>query len=87
MLALVAAQESRSQLQAGGWQVLHVAVIRHCGQKQQEKQEKEEEKGDGAVAVLYILGLWGQAVWVRPFRTRRERVLRLDPNCATGGLG
>lgn len=86
MFTLMAAQESSVQTQTGGWKVLHVAVIRQCGQEEKEEEEKEEEEGYAAVAVLYVSGLWGYAVWVRSFGTRRM-VLWLDPNCATGGLG
>lgn len=49
--ALVVAQQSGAQTQAGGGKILHVAVVRQRGQEEEEEQEEEEQEG-GAVVVL-----------------------------------
>lgn len=86
MGALVTAQQGRSEPQAGGWKILHVAVVCQCGQKEDEKQEEEEEKG-GAVVVLQILSRWVQAVWVWSVGARGNVVLWLELDCAAGWRG
>lgn len=63
MGALVSAEQSGAQLQAGRGEVLHVAVVHHCSQEQEEEQEEEEEESH-AVPVLQILGLGLPAGWV-----------------------
>lgn len=84
MGALVSAQQSGSQTEAGGWKILHVAVVRQRGQEEQEKQEEEEEEG-GAVVVLQVLGRWVLAVWAGSVGARGKMLLWLELDCAAGG--
>lgn len=64
MGALVVAQQSSPEPQAGSRKILHVAVVGHCSQEEEEKQEEEKQESC-AVVVLQILSRWVPVVWAR----------------------